>query len=162
MRKLSGGGGKGTGEKLLDTDGEPHIDRSYPNYDSGERTHEWLYVYEILGAVSDPLDEYKRKVASIIDEYFSTGDVDLAISELKELGSADYHPSLRDLCQWPWTGMIGRKKWPRFFFQLYILMSSALHKSSKVFLCFWSLLMTWRLIYSIQLRLYFICCSCYC
>ncbi|KAJ0692176.1 putative programmed cell death protein [Helianthus annuus] len=33
----SGGGGKGTGEKLLDTDGEPHIDRNYPHYDSGER-----------------------------------------------------------------------------------------------------------------------------
>lgn len=31
-----GGGGKGTWGKLLDTDGESHIDRNDPNYDSGE------------------------------------------------------------------------------------------------------------------------------
>lgn len=31
-----GGGGKGTWGKLLDTEGESHIDRNDPNYDSGE------------------------------------------------------------------------------------------------------------------------------
>ena len=31
-----GAGGKGTWGKLLDTDGESHIDRNDPNYDSGE------------------------------------------------------------------------------------------------------------------------------
>ncbi|KAJ0765845.1 putative programmed cell death protein [Helianthus annuus] len=85
--KKDGGGGKGTWGKLLDTDGEPHIDRNDPNYDSGEEP------YQLVGsAVSDPLDEYKRKVASIIDEYFTTGDVDLAASELRDLGSSEYHP----------------------------------------------------------------------
>ncbi|KAK9072372.1 hypothetical protein SSX86_008806 [Deinandra increscens subsp. villosa] len=85
--KKDGGGGKGTWGKLLDTDGDTHIDRNDPNYDSGEEP------YQLVGsAVSDPLDEYKRKVASIIDEYFTTGDVDLASSELRELGSSEYHP----------------------------------------------------------------------
>ncbi|KAJ9567797.1 hypothetical protein OSB04_003763 [Centaurea solstitialis] len=83
----NGGGGKGTWGKLLDTDGDTHIDRNDPNYDSGEEP------YQLVGsAVCDPLDEYKRKVASIIDEYFTTGDVDLAASELRELGSFEYHP----------------------------------------------------------------------
>ena len=31
-----GAGGKGTWGKLLDTDGDSHIDRNDPNYDSGE------------------------------------------------------------------------------------------------------------------------------
>ncbi|XP_076887972.1 MA3 DOMAIN-CONTAINING TRANSLATION REGULATORY FACTOR 3-like [Bidens hawaiensis] len=84
--KKDGGGGKGTWGKLLDTDGDTRIDRNDPNYDSGEEP------YQLVGStVSDPLDEYKRKVASIIDEYFTTGDVDLAASELRELGSTEYH-----------------------------------------------------------------------
>lgn len=33
---VDGGGGKGTWGKLLDTDGESHVDRNDPNYDSGE------------------------------------------------------------------------------------------------------------------------------
>lgn len=85
--KKDGGGGKGTWGKLLDTVGDTHIDRNDPNYDSGEEP------YQLVGsAVCDPLDEYKRKVASIIDEYFTTGVVDLAASELRELGSFEYHP----------------------------------------------------------------------
>ncbi|KVH98970.1 uncharacterized protein LOC112514626 [Cynara cardunculus var. scolymus] len=85
--KKDGGGGKGTWGKLLDTDGDTHIDRNDPNYDSGEEP------YQLVGsAICDPLDEYKRKVASIINEYFTTGDVDLAASELRELGSFEYHP----------------------------------------------------------------------
>lgn len=37
------------------------------------------------------MDEYKKAVVSIIEEYFSTGDVALAASDLKELGSSEYH-----------------------------------------------------------------------
>lgn len=36
MLKTDGAGGKGTWGKLLETDGESHIDRNDPNYDSGE------------------------------------------------------------------------------------------------------------------------------
>ncbi|CAA3000452.1 programmed cell death 4 [Olea europaea subsp. europaea] len=82
-----GAGGKGTWGKLLDTFGESRIDRNDPNYDSGEEP------YELVGStVSDPLDEYKRAVVSVIEEYFNTSDVEAAASDLKELGSTEYHP----------------------------------------------------------------------
>lgn len=85
--KKDGAGGKGTWGRLLDTDGESHLDRNDPNYDSGEEP------YQLVGStISDPLDEYKKSVASIIEEYFSTGEVELAASDLKELGSSEYHP----------------------------------------------------------------------
>ncbi|KAG9155971.1 hypothetical protein Leryth_012052 [Lithospermum erythrorhizon] len=85
--KKDGGGGKGTWGKLLDTDGEPYIDRNDPNYDSGEEPYELVST-----TLSDPLDEYKKSVVSIIEEYFSTGDVHVAASDLRELGSTEYHP----------------------------------------------------------------------
>ncbi|KAJ4961545.1 hypothetical protein NE237_021455 [Protea cynaroides] len=85
--KKDGAGGKGTWGKLLDTDGGPFVDRNDPNYDSGEEP------YQLVGAtISDPLDEYKKAVVAIIEEYFSTGDVELAASDLRELGSSEYHP----------------------------------------------------------------------
>ncbi|KAJ4839996.1 Peptide chain release factor 1, mitochondrial, partial [Turnera subulata] len=85
--KKDGGGGKGTWGKLLDTDGVSHIDRNDPNYDSGEEP------YQLVEAtISDPLDDYKKAVVYIIEEYFSTGDVDGAASDLRELGSSKYHP----------------------------------------------------------------------
>ncbi|KAG6633245.1 hypothetical protein I3843_12G033800 [Carya illinoinensis] len=85
--KKDGAGGKGTWGKLLDTDVESHLDQNDPNYDSGEEP------YQLVGStVPDPLDEYKRAVVSVIEEYFSTGDVDLAASDLREIGSSEYHP----------------------------------------------------------------------
>ncbi|KAF5192129.1 Programmed cell death protein [Thalictrum thalictroides] len=85
--KKDGAGGKGTWGKLLDTDGDSHLDRNDPNYDSDEEP------YQLVGCtISDPLDEYKKAVVSLIEEYFSTGDVDVAASDLRELGSNEYHP----------------------------------------------------------------------
>lgn len=85
--KKDGGGGKGTWGKVLDTGAESHIDRNDPNYDSSEEP------YLLVGSiVNDPLDEYKKAVVSLIEEYFSTGDVDVAASDLRELGSGEYHP----------------------------------------------------------------------
>ncbi|KAL6559334.1 Peptide chain release factor 1, mitochondrial [Orobanche gracilis] len=85
--KKDGAGGKGTWGKLLDTGGESFIDKNDPNYDSAEEP------YELVGSnVSDPLDEYKKAVVSLIEEYFSTSDVDVAASDLRELGSSEYHP----------------------------------------------------------------------
>lgn len=85
--KKDGAGGKGTWGKLIEADCESHIDRNDPNYDSGEEP------YHLVGStISDPLDEYKKSVVSIIEEYFSTGDVGLAASDLRILGSSEYHP----------------------------------------------------------------------
>lgn len=85
--KKDGGGGKGTWGKLLDIDGESHLDRNDPNYDSGEEP------YKLVGTtVTDPLDDYKKAVVSIIEEYFNTGVVEVAVSDLRELGSSEYHP----------------------------------------------------------------------
>ncbi|XP_043704258.1 MA3 DOMAIN-CONTAINING TRANSLATION REGULATORY FACTOR 1-like isoform X1 [Telopea speciosissima] len=93
--KKDGAGGKGTWGKLLDTDGGSCVDRKDPNYDSGESLLPNLHQepYQLVGStISDPLDEYKKAVVTIIEEYFSTGDVELAASELRELGSSEYHP----------------------------------------------------------------------
>ncbi|XP_027335580.1 uncharacterized protein LOC113849693 isoform X1 [Abrus precatorius] len=85
--KKDGAGGKGTWGKLLDTDVESHIDRNDPNYDSGDEP------YQLVGStVTDPLDEFKKAVVSIIEEYFSNGDVELTASDLRELGSSEYYP----------------------------------------------------------------------
>ncbi|KAL1203971.1 MA3 DOMAIN-CONTAINING TRANSLATION REGULATORY FACTOR 1 [Cardamine amara subsp. amara] len=87
--KKDGGGGKGTWGKLLDTDdGDCCIDKNDPNYDSGEEAYDGL----VDSPVSDPLDDYKKAVVSIVEEYFSTGDVKVAASDLRELGSSEYHP----------------------------------------------------------------------
>lgn len=85
--KKEGGGGKGTWGKLLDIDGEAHLDRNDPNYDSGEEPYKLVET-----TVTDPLDDYKKAVVSIIEEYFSTGAVEAAASDLRELGSSEYHP----------------------------------------------------------------------
>ncbi|KAL9275437.1 MA3 DOMAIN-CONTAINING TRANSLATION REGULATORY FACTOR 1-like protein [Drosera capensis] len=85
--KKDGAGGKGTWGKLLDTDGVTHLDRNDPNYDSGEEP------YQLVGStISDPLDDYKKAVVSIIEEYFNNGAVEVAVSDLEELGSSEYHP----------------------------------------------------------------------
>ncbi|XP_078441511.1 MA3 DOMAIN-CONTAINING TRANSLATION REGULATORY FACTOR 3-like [Wolffia australiana] len=85
--KKDGGGGKGTWGKLLDTDAEAHLDRNDPNYDSDEEP------YELVGAtVSNPLEGYKKAVVPIIEEYFSTGDVGQAASDLRELPTDEFHP----------------------------------------------------------------------
>ncbi|XXG88925.1 hypothetical protein AAC387_Pa12g1058 [Persea americana] len=84
--KKDGAGGKGTWGKLLDTDGVSQLDRNDPNYDSGEEP------YQLVGTtVSTPFDDYKKVVVAIIEEYFSTGDVELAASDLRDLGSFEYH-----------------------------------------------------------------------
>ncbi|XP_072971390.1 MA3 DOMAIN-CONTAINING TRANSLATION REGULATORY FACTOR 1-like [Typha angustifolia] len=86
--KKDGAGGKGTWGKLLDTDSDSRLDRNDPNYDSCEEP------YELVGGgatVSTPFDDYKKSVVTIIEEYFSTGDVELAASDLRDLGSGEYH-----------------------------------------------------------------------
>ncbi|RLM60644.1 uncharacterized protein C2845_PM14G01450 [Panicum miliaceum] len=84
--KKDGAGGKGTWGKLIDTDADACLDRNDPNYDSGEEPYEL-----VEDPVSTPLEDYKKSVVPIIEEYFSNGDVKLAASDLKELGYDDFH-----------------------------------------------------------------------
>ncbi|KAM7471453.1 hypothetical protein LguiA_009636 [Lonicera macranthoides] len=83
---IDGAGGKGTWGKLLDAGGKSHVDRNDPNHDSGEL---------VLSTVSDRLDEYKKSVVSLIEEYFSTGDVEVAASDIKVLGSTRHADVIR-------------------------------------------------------------------
>ncbi|XP_077250579.1 MA3 DOMAIN-CONTAINING TRANSLATION REGULATORY FACTOR 1-like [Tasmannia lanceolata] len=87
--KKDGAGGKGTWGKLLDTDADSRLDRNDPNYDSGEEPYQLL-----SSAVStpSPFVEYKKAVVTIIEEYFSTGDVEVAASDLRDIGSYGHHP----------------------------------------------------------------------
>ncbi|CAK7352732.1 unnamed protein product [Dovyalis caffra] len=49
-------------------------------------------LWNLVGAtILNPLDDYKKIVVSIIKEYFSIGDVEVATSDLRELGSTEYH-----------------------------------------------------------------------
>lgn len=84
--KKDGAGGKGTWGKLLDTASDSALDPKDPNYDSGEEP------YELVEAtVSTAFDDYKKAVVTVVEEYFSTGDVGLAASDLRDLGLEEYH-----------------------------------------------------------------------
>ncbi|KAL9239189.1 hypothetical protein vseg_013532 [Gypsophila vaccaria] len=73
--------------ELPDTDSEAHFDHNYPIYDSNEEP------YKLVGKdVTDPSVDYKSAVASIIEEYFSSGVVEAAAFNLVHLGSREYHP----------------------------------------------------------------------
>lgn len=48
--------------------------------------------YELIEApATTPLEDYKKSLVTIIEEYFSTGDVKQTGSDLKELGYDDFH-----------------------------------------------------------------------
>lgn len=81
-----GAGGKGTWGRLIDADTATFLDRNDPNYDSDEEP------YELIEApATTPLEDYKKSLVMIIEEYFSTGDVKQTGSDLKELGYDDFH-----------------------------------------------------------------------
>uniref|UniRef100_A0A8R7V2Y5 MI domain-containing protein n=1 Tax=Triticum urartu TaxID=4572 RepID=A0A8R7V2Y5_TRIUA len=84
--KKDGAGGKGTWGRLIDADTATFLDRNDPNYDSDEEP------YELIEApATTPLEDYKKSLVTIIEEYFSTGDVKQTGSDLKELGYDDFH-----------------------------------------------------------------------
>ncbi|KAF5780382.1 putative translation initiation factor IF2/IF5, initiation factor eIF-4 gamma, MA3 [Helianthus annuus] len=73
-----------------------------------------------------PITIVARKVASIVDDYFTNDDVDLAASKLKELGPSEYNPYLiKRLVSMTMDRHDMEKE------KLFIRMSSVLHKSSK-------------------------------
>eukprot|EP01018_Ginkgo_biloba_P024699 Gb_11642 [translate_table: standard] len=84
--KKDDAGGKGTWGSILDTDADSHLDHNDPNYDSEEEPYQL-----VSAAVSASLEDYKKRVVSIIEEYFSTDDVASAATDLKDLGCPTYH-----------------------------------------------------------------------
>ncbi|KAJ7532356.1 hypothetical protein O6H91_13G000400 [Diphasiastrum complanatum] len=84
--KKGGGGGKGTWGVWLEDGKEIHMDRKDPNYDSEEEP------YKLVGApVAQSLEEFKEKVVLLVEEYFTTGNVADTASDLRDLGSPNYH-----------------------------------------------------------------------
>ncbi|KAJ7290852.1 hypothetical protein O6H91_06G024600 [Diphasiastrum complanatum] len=84
--KKGGGGGKGTWGVWLEDGKELHIDRSDPNYDSEEEPYKLVET-----PIAQSLEEFKDKVALLVGEYFATGNVADTASDLRDLGSPDYH-----------------------------------------------------------------------
>ncbi|XP_021908846.1 programmed cell death protein 4-like [Carica papaya] len=108
--KKDGAGGKGTWGKLLDVDGESHIDRNDPNYDSGEEPYQlvgstisisegWLDGSFIKssgegGELQDNKEKvrrYKEEVVTIIHEYFLSDDIPELIHSLEDLGAHEFN-----------------------------------------------------------------------
>lgn len=84
--KKGGGGGKGTWGSFLSADGVLQVDRNDPNYDSEEEP------YKLVGApVAQSLEQFKEKVASLVEEYFASDDVTSMATDLRNLGSPNYH-----------------------------------------------------------------------
>lgn len=71
--------GKGWGSPMDSIDAQGVLDRGDPNYDSTEDA-----VIEAFDS-KDVVQEYKNKVAGIVKEYFSSGDVTEAADSLAEL-----------------------------------------------------------------------------
>lgn len=61
--------------------------------DSHQHENIWLQEYEQLSArfLSSPFEEYKKKVAVIMEEYFATDDVISTANELRELRMPSYN-----------------------------------------------------------------------
>lgn len=82
--KKGGCGGKGTWGGLLDMDDNHFIDSNDPNYSSSEEND------KSVRKVCPRFEEYKKKAAIIVEEYFATDDVVSTANELKDLEMASY------------------------------------------------------------------------
>ncbi|OWM85017.1 hypothetical protein CDL15_Pgr027804 [Punica granatum] len=84
--KKGGAGGKGTWGGLLDVDDNSTLDPDDPNYDSSKELNEDSNIKQ----ESFDFALYKKKATTLIQEYFSTGDVSSAADELRELAMPNY------------------------------------------------------------------------
>lgn len=82
--KKGGSGGKATWGGVLDTDDHRIIDTHDPNY-SSEDTEKTA-----AKKVCPRFEEYKKKAAVIVEEYFATDDVISTANELKDLDFQSY------------------------------------------------------------------------
>ncbi|XP_073006917.1 MA3 DOMAIN-CONTAINING TRANSLATION REGULATORY FACTOR 1-like isoform X1 [Typha latifolia] len=65
---------------------------SCPSYDKNDSDHWNNEIPHVLGVLAScSLDDYRKDITKIVEEYFNTGDVALAVSDLRDLGSEQYH-----------------------------------------------------------------------
>mmetsp|Transcript_37781 Transcript_37781/g.95570 ORF Transcript_37781/g.95570 Transcript_37781/m.95570 type:complete len:712 (-) Transcript_37781:372-2507(-) len=84
--KKAGGGGRFTWGSIM-TDGEKQpgaMDKNDPNYDSEEEKHNVLRSQH--QKLKDEVTAYKDEVLSIVEEYFSSGDIGDVAESLEDLG----------------------------------------------------------------------------
>ncbi|GMH35363.1 hypothetical protein BSKO_03231 [Bryopsis sp. KO-2023] len=78
--KKSGSGGKFTWGALVESEGVAVLDKSDPNYNSEDDKH---VVYR--SKIREEVEQYKKRVTSIIDEFYDNGDMNEAASLLYDL-----------------------------------------------------------------------------
>lgn len=84
--KKGGGGGKYTwGALLQQEEGVSALDRNDPNYDSDEDQAVLIAPNAGHSRLQEEVAAYKREVNSIVEEYFSSGDVNNAADSLTDL-----------------------------------------------------------------------------
>ncbi|CAI7916629.1 unnamed protein product [Closterium sp. NIES-53] len=88
--KKAGGGGKGTwGDPLDPHNYEYEMDPGDPLYESDEED-EAMHV-AVPTPVAHTVEDYKRKVVAVLEEFFSSGDISAAAQEFKDLAQEHYH-----------------------------------------------------------------------
>ncbi|GJP39387.1 hypothetical protein CLOM_g23763 [Closterium sp. NIES-68] len=88
--KKAGGGGKGTWGDPLDLHNYEHeMDPGDPLYESDE-DDEPMHV-ALPTPVAHTVEDYKRKVVALLEEFFSSGDISAAAQDLKDLAQEHYH-----------------------------------------------------------------------
>lgn len=85
--RRGGLGGKGAwGNPLIPYTEYDNSDPRDPNYDDGGDS------YQLFGApLAESLEGYKARVVSVLEEYFTSGDIPSATAEFTDLGSSNYH-----------------------------------------------------------------------
>ncbi|XP_071716993.1 MA3 DOMAIN-CONTAINING TRANSLATION REGULATORY FACTOR 2-like [Rutidosis leptorrhynchoides] len=78
-------GGKGTCGALLDTNDNHFVNANDPNYSTSEENET-----NGIKKVCSRFEQYKKKAAVIVDEYFATDDVISTANEIKELEMPNY------------------------------------------------------------------------
>jgi len=87
--KKHGGGGKYTwGTLMINGDNvDKVLNRNDPNYDSEEERGVVLTQQDWL---KGEIQNYKREVAAIVEEYFASGDIGEVAASLEDLGAPDF------------------------------------------------------------------------
>eukprot|EP00270_Netrium_digitus_P006733 TRINITY_DN1940_c0_g2_i1.p1 TRINITY_DN1940_c0_g2~~TRINITY_DN1940_c0_g2_i1.p1 ORF type:complete len:790 (-),score=274.19 TRINITY_DN1940_c0_g2_i1:16-2385(-) len=102
--KKGGGGGRGTWGNPMDPNqaNPPEIDSGDPLYDDEEgqdddgdeednSLHKPLSAVTPASSVAASVEDFKERVGSILQEYFASGDVAAAASDMLDIGTPSFH-----------------------------------------------------------------------